>query len=104
MMEQEWRTDCQLFLHPDQPIIDESKITLSKPASTCPKCQTPIRWYQNVPVISWILLRGKCGNCQNPISIRYPFIELLTAACALIVVAVFGPTIQMLFGLVLPMS
>ena len=100
MMEQEWRTDCQLFLHPDQPIIDESKITLSKPASTCPKCQTPIRWYQNIPVISWILLRGKCGNCQNPISIRYPFIELLTAACALIVVAVFGPTIQMLFGLV----
>lgn len=101
MMEQEWRTDCQLFLHPDQPIIDETKITLSTPASTCPKCKTPIRWYQNIPVISWIVLRGKCGSCQNPISNRYPLIELLTMICALIVVAVFGPTIQMLFGLVL---
>ena len=100
MMEQEWRTDCQLFLHPEQPIIDESKITLNHPASTCPKCKTPIRWYQNIPVISWLGLRGKCGSCHNPISIRYPFIELLTACCALTVVAVFGPTLQMLFGLV----
>lgn len=101
MMEQEWRTDCQLFLHPEQPIIDESKITLSKPNSTCPKCQTPIRWYQNIPVISWLVLRGKCGSCHNPISIRYPLIELLTAICGITVVAVFGPTLQMLFGLVL---
>ena len=101
MMEQEWRTDCQLLLHPEQPIIDETKLSLSKPASTCPKCKSAIRWYQNVPVISWLLLRGKCGTCHNPISIRYPAIELLTAICALVVVAVFGPTIQMLFGLVL---
>ncbi|WP_168397786.1 prepilin peptidase [Acinetobacter indicus] len=101
MMEQEWRNDCQMLLHPEQAIIDESKISLSQPASTCPKCHSPIRWYQNIPVISWLLLRGKCGQCQNPISIRYPFIELLTAVCALTVVAVFGPTLQMLFGLVL---
>ena len=101
MMEQEWRTDCQLLLHPEQPIIDETKLTLSKPASTCPKCKSAIHWYQNIPVMSWFLLRGKCGTCHNPISIRYPAIELLTAICALVVVAVFGPTIQMLFGLVL---
>ena len=99
MMEQEWRQDCQFLLHPEQVIIDETKITLSKPDSTCPKCQTPIRWYQNIPVISWLVLRGKCGACQNPISIRYPLIELLTAVCSLIVAAVFGPTVQMLFGL-----
>jgi len=101
MMEQEWRTDCQLFLHPEQPIIDESKLTLSKPASTCPKCQTEIRWYQNIPVISWLALGGKCGSCKNPISIRYPLIELLTSVCSLVIVAVFGPTLQMLFGLLL---
>ena len=100
MMEQEWRTDCQFLLHPEQPIIDESKITLSKPDSTCPKCQSPIRWYQNIPVISWLALKGKCGSCQNPISIRYPLIEVLTAVASLTVVAVFGPTLQMLFGLV----
>ncbi|OTG68791.1 prepilin peptidase [Acinetobacter sp. ANC 4470] len=101
MMEQEWRQDCQMFLHPDQAIIDESKLTLSKPASTCPKCHTEIRWYQNIPVISWLVLRGKCGSCQNPISIRYPLIELLTAIASLVIVAVFGPTLQMLFGLLL---
>lgn len=101
MMEQEWRNDCQMLLHPEQAIMDESKISLSQPASTCPKCHSPIRWYQNIPVISWLLLRGKCSQCQNPISIRYPFIELLTAVCALTVAAVFGPTLQMLFGLVL---
>ena len=101
MMEQEWRTDCQMFLHPEQPIIDETKLSLSKPDSTCPKCHQPIRWYQNIPVISWLILRGKCANCQNPISIRYPLVEILTAVCALLVVAVFGPTLQMLFGLIL---
>ena len=101
MMEQEWRQDCQILLHPEQAIIDETKITLSKPDSTCPKCQTPIRWYQNIPIISWLVLRGKCGSCKNPISIRYPLIELLTALCSLIIVAVFGPTLQMLFGLIL---
>lgn len=101
MMEQEWRQDCQILLHPEQAIIDETKLTLSKPDSTCPKCQTPIRWYQNIPVISWLVLMGKCGSCKNPISIRYPLIELLTALCSLIIVAVFGPTLQMLFGLIL---
>jgi len=101
MMEQEWHQECQMLLHPEQPIIDEDKLTLSKPASTCPKCHSPIRWYQNIPVISWLILRGKCGTCQNPISIRYPFIELLTMVCSLIVAVVFGATIQMLLGLLL---
>jgi len=68
MMEQEWRQECQMLIDPEQPIIDEHKLTLSKPASTCPKCQSTIRWYQNIPVISWLALRGKCGSCQNPIS------------------------------------
>lgn len=101
MMEQEWHNECQMLLHPEQVIIDEEKLTLSKPASTCPKCQSRIHWYQNIPIVSWLVLRGKCGTCQNPISFRYPFVELLTAICSLTVVAVFGPTLQMLAGLVL---
>ncbi|TXJ02108.1 MAG: prepilin peptidase [Acinetobacter sp.] len=100
MMEQEWQQECQMLLHPEQALIDHSKLTLSKPASTCPKCHTPIRWYQNIPVISWLVLRGKCGSCQNPISIRYPLIELLTLVCSLTVVAFFGASVQMLFGLI----
>jgi len=91
MMEQEWQQECQMLLHPEQPIIDQAKLSLSQPASTCPKCNSSIRWYQNIPVLSWLALRGKCGTCQNPISIRYPLIELLTMFCSLVVVAVFGP-------------
>ena len=101
MMEQEWHNECQMLLHPEQVIIDEEKLTLSKPASTCPKCHEKIHWYQNIPVISWLALAGKCGTCKNPISFRYPFVELLTVICSLTVVAVFGPTLQMLAGLVL---
>lgn len=100
MMEQEWQQECQMLLHPEQALIDHSKLTLSKPASTCPKCHTPIRWYQNIPIISWLVLRGKCGSCQNPISIRYPLIELLTLVCSLTVVAVFGASVQMILGLI----
>lgn len=100
MMEQEWQQECQMLLHPEQALIDHSKLTLSKPASTCPKCHTSIRCYQNIPIISWLVLRGKCGSCQNPISIRYPLIELLTLVCSLTVVAVFGASVQMILGLI----
>ncbi|MCU4578544.1 A24 family peptidase [Acinetobacter courvalinii] len=100
MMEQEWLQEVQMTLHPEQETTEHEKLTLSHPPSTCPQCASPIRWYQNIPIISWILLRGKCGNCQNPISIRYPLIELLTMICSLTVVMVFGATIQMLFGLI----
>lgn len=52
--------------------------SLIKPGSHCPKCNNPIRWYQNVPIISFIILRGKCSNCGSPISWQYPIVELLT--------------------------
>lgn len=46
--------------------------------SRCPTCTEPVRWYQNVPVLSWLLLRGRCGSCRQPISARYPLVELAT--------------------------
>ena len=61
-------------------------LTLSHPASRCGHCGTPIRWYQNVPLLSFAWLRGRCGNCQNTIGWRYPVVELvvglLFALCA----------------------
>lgn len=101
MMEQQWKQECQLLLHPAQPIIDEQKLSLSQPRSSCPKCKNQIRWYQNIPVISWLFLKGKCSNCHHPISMRYPFVELLTCLASLTVLAVFGPTLQMIFGVIL---
>ena len=50
------------------------------PGSSCTKCETPIKWYDNIPVVSYILLLGKCRNCKEKISLRYPLVELLTAA------------------------
>ncbi|ESK38342.1 hypothetical protein P256_01876 [Acinetobacter nectaris CIP 110549] len=100
MMEQEWKQECQSLLHPDQPIIDHQKLTLNHPASTCPSCKQPIRWFQNIPIVSWLFLKGKCASCQHPISIRYPFIELLSAVCSIVVVFTFGASLQMIFGLI----
>ena len=54
-----------------------NNMNLSKPASHCPKCQSPIKWYDNIPVFSYIFLRGKCRHCHEKISFRYPAIELL---------------------------
>ncbi len=54
-------------------------MNLSVPASHCPKCKKPIRWYDNVPVLSWIVLRGRCRDCRAPISMRYPLVEAVTA-------------------------
>src|SRR5688572_8041425 len=53
---------------------------LSNPPSHCPKCNTPIRWYDNLPVIGWIKFGGKCRACRAPISARYPTIEFITGA------------------------
>ncbi len=53
--------------------------SIIKPGSHCPKCNSPIAWYDNIPLISWIILLGKCRNCKEKISIQYPLIELLTA-------------------------
>jgi len=55
----------------------------SKPASHCPKCKHPIRWYDNVPIFGWIWLRGKCRDCEAPISIRYPVVETITGSAFL---------------------
>src|ERR671932_1664465 len=64
---------------------------LSPPRSRCPQCDTPIKPYDNVPVLSWLLLRGRCRRCGAQISPRYPLVELLTAAVFAGVVAVRGP-------------
>lgn len=71
-------------------------MSIIRPPSSCPQCKNPIRFYDNVPVISYLLLRGRCRNCQTPISIRYPLIELLTGLCAAGVVLKFGLTLESL--------
>ncbi len=59
--------------------------SIVSPGSACPRCGTPIAWRDNIPVLSWLLLRGRCRHCGEPISIRYPLIELGTAAVFVLV-------------------
>jgi len=68
--------------------------SLSVPASHCPICEAPIAWYDNVPVVSWCLLRGRCRSCKAPISARYPAVELLSGVLWLAAVVRFGFTPQ----------
>jgi leader peptidase (prepilin peptidase)/N-methyltransferase len=60
--------------------------SLSSPRSRCPSCERPLHWYHNVPIVSWLVLRGRCGYCQAPISIQYPLIELITALMWVLIV------------------
>ena len=76
MLEQSWRRECSELL--TQPVSTETPISLSHPNSHCPACGANIRAWQNIPVVSWLLLKGRCARCDTPISARYPFVELLT--------------------------
>ena len=60
------------------------------PPSACPECGHEIRWFDNIPVLSWLVLRGRCRDCGEPISPRYPLVEILTAVLFLLVAMVFG--------------
>lgn len=79
-----------------------ARMSLAMPASHCPSCETPIRPYDNVPVLSWLLLRGRCRSCSEPIAVRYPLVEAGTAALFAAVVAVHHADIAaVVLGLVL---
>jgi leader peptidase (prepilin peptidase)/N-methyltransferase len=97
MLKREWKGDCVDFLkeeynHESEIKADESEETfnLSVPRSRCPSCGHKITALENIPVISWLFLRGKCSECGSRISIRYPIIELTTALLSVLVAYSFG--------------
>jgi leader peptidase (prepilin peptidase)/N-methyltransferase len=104
MMHNSWYTDCREFLADELTKIPAKKIeplTLSIPRSTCPKCGHHIRFYENIPVLSWLFLQGKCSACKNSISARYPIVEATTAALSLVVSVKWGVSIETLLILIL---
>lgn len=74
------------------------KKSIVRPASACPNCGEPIKRYDNIPVISYLVLRGKCRNCGNPISIQYPLVEVSTSALAVLSLVKFGITASFLLA------
>jgi leader peptidase (prepilin peptidase)/N-methyltransferase len=117
MMEYEWRCQCEELLDErngvsgDDPELVASDAepprtekkqppSLTHPPSTCPGCGHRIRPWENVPVLSWVFLHGKCSACGQGISARYPLVELLTGLAFAVVAWQLGPTPLMLAGLV----
>jgi leader peptidase (prepilin peptidase)/N-methyltransferase len=100
MLQRSWRKECIEYLQMEAE--EESEVfNLSLPLSRCPHCSSPIKAYQNIPVISYIFLKGQCANCKHPISLRYPLIELLTAITSVMVAWHFGYSAQAGFALLL---
>jgi leader peptidase (prepilin peptidase)/N-methyltransferase len=69
--------------------LPEEGSSLAFPASHCPRCQTPLHWYENIPVLSYLFLRGKCRTCREPISVQYPLVEFAMAVLAVLLVRKF---------------
>lgn len=92
MMESEWKSQCNELAGNDP--TEAAPFNLLTPTSTCPACGHKIRAWENIPVISYLLLRGRCGGCKQPISARYPLIEVATALFSGITAWHFGFTIQ----------
>jgi len=93
MMEREWKRDCRALLEEEDSgsASEEAPFDLVRPRSTCPSCGTPIRAWQNIPVISWLMLRGRCANCGKTISWQYPAVELTSAGLVALAAWQFGP-------------
>ena len=88
MMDNDWRSQCA-ELH-GQATLDAEVLSLSVPRSRCPQCGHPITALENIPVISWLALRGKCSACRTPISPRYPIVEALTSLLSTLAAVHFG--------------
>jgi len=109
MMARGWTQECQEFLAGEPPCLDASTdktdvFNLSVPRSRCPACGHLINVFENIPILSYLWLRGQCAGCHVHISWRYPSIELLTMLLSLVVAWHFGVTWQMLAALVLTWS
>jgi leader peptidase (prepilin peptidase) / N-methyltransferase len=90
MMERRWAVECAELQGTAPPAAEP--FNLMRPASRCRQCGHAIRWYENIPIVSWLALRGKCSGCGTAIAWRYPVVELVTGLLFFFVVSHFGVT------------
>ena len=102
-MESDWKEQCceLLELDPPEKSKDKSVFNLITPRSRCPACNHQIKAVENIPIISYLFLKGKCSKCKNKISVRYPLVELISAITVTVVALKFGVTYQALFAIYL---
>lgn len=101
MLEREWQTEYLGYFNPETQLQQEERYNLMVPRSACPHCGHAITAMENIPLLSWLWLKGRCRECQAPISARYPLVELLTALLSLVVAATFPPGWGLLAALLL---
>ncbi|MGI1678433.1 MAG: A24 family peptidase [Cellvibrionaceae bacterium] len=98
MLQNSWKSDCCELLEIKQSeeknVSAPSTYNLLFPSSSCPNCKHKIRSWENIPVISYLFLKGKCSGCKNPISARYPIIEAVTGVLSGLIIYNFGATIE----------
>jgi len=105
MLKQEWQSEAKLLLDVQVPGKQESKrYNLVTPRSACPACDQPISAIHNIPLISYLLLKGRCASCQARIALRYPLLELVTGVATVTVISVLGPTMQGMLACLLTYS
>ena len=94
MMDEDWRRQCAELCtsQEESPPKGAEKLTLARPRSRCPSCGHAITALENIPVISWLILRGKCSACRGAISVRYPMVEMLSGLLSAFAAFHFGPT------------
>ena len=88
MMEKEWREQCEVLSKEPSRVpesVANTTYNLWRPGSACPHCNTPIKAWQNIPVVSYLFLGGKCRHCKSPISARYPIVEAIAGLLGLVV-------------------
>jgi leader peptidase (prepilin peptidase) / N-methyltransferase len=104
MMEADWRAQCLEFLHPEQIAVegaaDKPRYNLIVPRSACPSCGHKITAIENIPLLSYLALGGKCSKCRAPIGVRYPLVELSTGVLTGFMAWHFGVSWQALFAIV----
>ena len=96
MMESRWRRDCCELLEVEKEAQNEPPMSLATPNSHCPHCKAAVEPWQNIPVISYLILAGKCANCGVGISIRYPIIEFVTAAMTVALASQYDASLALL--------
>ena len=98
----DWKCQCRELLGlDDDEASDQTPAGIASGRSRCRSCHRNIAWYDNIPVVSWLFLRGRCRNCGSAISVRYPIVELVTAILSVLVIWRLGPTAAGLAGLML---
>ena len=100
LLKHQWTAQSHEWIH-GEPYPADDPPGIVSPGSRCGNCQAPVRAWQNIPLISYALLRGKCANCKTNIGLRYPLVELLTGLMSAYVVHHFGWSLQAGLGVLL---